>query len=614
MATTTQKKRNIRYLNRDFESFKRDLIEHLRIYFPDTVQDFNESSVGIMFTELASFIGDNMSFYLDKRVNESFLETAIEARNILKHAKQLGFKPFGKTAAAGVTDAYLKVPARTINQRVVPDMRYAGIIKKGAKLKSKSGKTYETLVDIDFNTVWNGSGNPPSSLVAVGDRDGQTKQPTTFVLKKTGVDIKAGETKTTTFSIGAYQSFKRLTISEDDVLEVLNVTDSDANTWYEVDYLAQDTVFDGLSNAGTDANDVPFVLKLRSVPYRFITDYNIATNRTSMIFGTGDAQTFDGDLIPDLGDLSLPLYGRDTFTDFSLDPQNFLKTRTLGLAPVNTTMTVSYRVGGGEDTNVGSGEINTVAESVFDIGDSTLNSATIRDVGNSFAVLNPGPIQGGRDQLSIEEIRQLIPAVYAAQSRVVTPQDFIARSLSMPAKFGSVFRANAKLNALNRNSIELIVLSRNSEGQVTTAPGDLKNNLKTYLSRFRMMTDAIEILDGSIINIAVNFNVLVNSDFNKTEVVANCIDALKDYFDIESWQLNQPINITDIYTIIAGVPGVLSVIDVNVTNRAGNFEGRSYSTATFNINSNKKNGIIYCKDNAIFEVKFPNKDITGAAK
>jgi len=614
MATTTQKKRNIKYLNRDFESYKRDLIDHLRIYFPDTVQDFNESSVGIMFTELVSFIGDNMSFYLDKRVNESFLETAVEARNILKHAKQLGFKPFGKTAAAGVTDTFLKVPARTINQRIVPDMRYAGTIKKGAKLKSKSGKTYETLVDIDFNTVWNGTGNPPSNLVVVGDRDGQTKQPTTFVLKKTGIDIKAGETKVTTFSVGAYQSFKRLTVSEDDVLEILNAVDSEANTWYEVEYLAQDTVFDGLANTGNDATDVPFLLKLRSVPYRFISEFNIATNRTSLVFGTGDAQSFDGDLIPDLGDLALPLFGRDTFTDFSLDPQNFLKTRTLGLAPVNTTMTVSYRVGGGDDTNVGSGEINTVAESTFDIGDSTLNAATIRDVGNSFSVANPGPIQGGRDQLSIEEIRQLIPAVFAAQSRVVTPQDFIARSLSMPAKFGSVFRATARLNALNKNSVELITLSRNSEGQVTIAPGDLKNNLKTYISRFRMMTDAVEILDGTVINIAVNFNILVNSDFNKTEVVANCIDTLKDYFEITSWQLNQPINLTDIYTALAAIPGVLSVIDVTITNKVGNFDGRVYSNTTFNVNSNKKNGIIYCNSNAIFEIKFPNKDITGAAR
>lgn len=614
MATITQKKRNIKYLNRDFESFKRDLIEYLRVYFPDTIADFNESSVGMMFTEIPAFIGDNLSFYLDKRVGESFTETAREAKMLLKHARQLGFKPFGKTSAVGVIDCYLKVPAITINQNIVPDMRYAGIISRGAKLKSKTGKTYETLIDADFSTVWDGSGVPSPLLVTVADRDATTKQPKTFVLKKTGIDIKAGETKTTTFSIGAYKAFQKLTFADDDVLEILSIIDSERNIWYEVDYLAQDTIFDGVPNVGADATDVPYVLKLRSVPYRFVSEYNIATNKTSMVFGTGDAQAFDGELIPDLGDLALPLYGKTTFTDFTIDPQNFLKTRTLGLAPTNTQLNCSYRVGGGVDTNAGTGEINSVASSVFEIGDSTLDSAIIRDVGNSFSVLNSSPIRGGRDALTLDELRQLIPASFSAQSRVVTTPDFIVRALSMPSRYGSVFRANAKVNSLNNNAVELIVLSRDAAGNVTLAPSDLKNNLKTYLSRFRMMTDAIEILDGAIINISVNFSVLTNPDYNKTEVLANCIDALQDFFKVDTWQLNQPINLTDIYTTLAAIPGVLSVIDVNIINRVGNFEGRSYSNTSFNVKKNTRNGIVYGMENAIFSVQYPTRDIAGVAR
>lgn len=610
MATTTSKKRVIKYLNRDFESYKRDLLEHLRVYFPDTVQDFNESSVGIMLTELISYIGDNLSFYLDKKFNESFIETATETKNIFKHAKHLGFKPFGKSSATGVIDVFLKVPAVKQNQKIIPDMRYAGTIKKGAKLKSKGGKTYETIDDIDFSTV----NINDSRFFQAADRDSQTNEPKTFILKKPEVSIKAGETKTTTFTIGGYKAFRKVTIEEEDVLEVLQITDSEANRWYEVDFLAQDTVFDAVANSGGDSIDVPFLLKLRSVPHRFITEYDVSTNKTSLIFGTGDAQTFDGDLIPDLGDLSLPLFGKDTFTDFALDPQNFLKTRTLGLAPVSTTLSVKYRVGGGEDTNVGAGEIDTVVESTFDIGDTSLNQTTVRDVKNSFSVLNPGPIQGGREPLGADEIRHLIPAVFASQSRIVTAPDFVARSLSMPSKFGSIFRANAKVNPLNKNSVELIVLSKNSSGHVTPAPTDLKNNLKNYLSRFRMLTDSIEILDGEVINIAINFNILTNPDFNKTEVLANCIDALKEFFEIEKFSLNQPINLTDIFSVIAGVPGVLSLIDIEIINRVGNFDGRSYSRTSHNINENKRNGIIYSGENKIWEVKYPNKDITGVAR
>lgn len=609
MATATQKKRALKYLNRDFESFKRDLVEHLRIYFPDTVQDFNESSVGMMLVEMVSFIGDNMSFYLDKRFNETFIETATEKKNLFKHAKQLGFKPFGKTSATGVVDGFLVVPVTASNEELIPDMRFAGTIKRGAKLKSGAGETYETLLDTDFSTI-----DPrDSNLVQVADRDSDGN-PTTFALKKEEIEVKAGETKTTTFSVGAYEAFKRLTIPEDDVLEILKTTDSEGNEWFEVDFLAQDTIFDGVANTGDDAEDVPFTLKLKSVPFRYETEFDIDANRTTLIFGTGDAEVFDGELIPDLGDLSLPLFGKDTFTDFFLDPQNFLKTRTLGLAPVNTTMTVQYRVGGGTITNAGAGEINTVADSTFDIGDSTLDATTVQDVGNSFSVLNSRPIQGGKDESSVEEIRALISANHASQGRAVNAEDFVARTLSMPSRFGSVFRANAKVSALNKNAVELVVLSQNALGQVTVAPSDLKTNLKRYLSRFRMMTDAIEILDGEIINAAVNFEVLTNPDFNKTEVIASAIEDLQEFFEVEKWQINQPVNLTDIYRLLSNVEGVLSVIAIDLSNRVGNFDSRSYSTTVHNIRENTRNGIIYSKENAIIEVKFPNKDITGVAK
>lgn len=607
--TVTDKKRALRYLNRDFESFKKDLIEHIKIYFPDTFQDFNESSVGIMLMELMAFIGDNLSFYLDKRFNETFLETAKETKNVFKHAKQLGFKPFGKASATGLVDGFLKVPARRINQRIIPDIRFAGIIKKGAKLKSGTGQTYESLIDADFSTI--SVTNP--NLVAVADRDSSTDEPTTFILKKEEIEVKAGETKTTTFTVGAYEAFKKLKLTDDDVLEILEVIDSEANEWFEVDFLAQDTVFDGVANAGDDSDLVPNVLKLRSVPFRFISEFDPGTGKTSLIFGTGDAQNFDGDLIPNLGDISLPLFGRDTFTDFALDPQNFLKTKTLGLAPVNTTITVKYRVGGGLITNAGANEITTVAESTLDVADSTLDAATIQDVANSFSVLNPTPIQGGKDVLDIDVIKQLIPAHFATQGRTVTDQDFVVRSLSMPSKFGSVFRANAQINPLNGLAIELVILAQDLEGKVSVASGDLKENLKRFLDRFRMFTDAIELLDGEIINFAINFSVLTNPDFNKSEVLANCIEALKEMFEIDKWQINQPINKTSIITLLASIPGVLSVRFVRFLPRVGTFEGRSYSTKNYDFRANSLNGIIYGESNSIFEIKFVNKDIFGNA-
>lgn len=612
MTNTTEltKKRNLKYLNRDFEGFKRDFIEHLRIYFPDTIKDFNESSVGLAFTELAAFIGDNLSFYIDKKFDETFTETAKRRANIFKHGKQLGFKAFGKSSATGTVTGFLKVPAKSVNGKLEPDLDFAGIVKKGAKLKSKVGKTYETLDDIDFSKV---DINDPN-FTTVGDRDPTTSLPKTFVLKVEDIEIKAGETKTATFTVGGYEAFRKITLADDDVLEILSVKDSEGNDWFEVDFLAQDTIFISQTNTGADSADVPNVLKLKSVPFRFVSEYDVDTNRMSLIFGTGDAQNFDGELIPNLGDLSLPLFGKDAFTDFFLDPQNFLKTRTLGLSPTNTTLTVTYRFGGGADTDAGANEIDTVAEKTFDVGDTSLDQSTARDVGNSFSVLNEGAVQGGKDELSIDEIKQLIAAHHASQSRLVTPPDFIARSLSMPSKFGSVFRANARQSELNKNAVELIILSKNSAGHVSIAPGDLKTNLKRYLSRFRMTTDAIEILDGEIINIALDFSVLTDPDFTRSEILSNCLELLQEFFEIDKWQINQPINFTTIHQILASVPGVLSVISIDIINRAGNFEGRSYSTTPYSVRENIDNGILYCRENAIFEVKYPLRDLKGSAK
>ncbi len=610
MVTTTTKKREIKYLNRDFESFKRDFIEHLRVYFPDTVQDFNESSVGMLLLELVAMMGDNLSFYMDRRFQESFTETAREAKNLFKHAKQLGFKTFGKSPAIGKTECFIKVPATAENEQIIADMRFAGIVKRGAKLKSKSGQNYESVADIDFGDI-----DPLDIRYAQpGDLNSETNIPINFVLRKPALDVKAGETKTTTVTVTGYKAFRKIVLPDEDVIEIVSVTDSESNEWYEVDFLAQDTIFKGVANTADDATDVPFVLKLRSVPYRFITEYDVATNKTSLIFGTGDAQEFDGDLIPDLGDLSLPLFGKDAFSGFFLDPQNFLKVKTLGLAPVGVTLTIKYRVGGGLVTNIGGLELDTVVESVFDVGDSTLATSTVNDVANSFEVLNTLPIQGGRDQLSIEEIRALIAANFSTQNRIVTTPDFVARSLSMPAKFGSVFRANAKPSIFNKNAVELYVLSRDSNGDVSLAPDDLKTNLKTYLGQFRMMTDAIEILDGEIINLALDFGVLTRPEFNKSEVVALCIDAFKDYFSVESWQMNQPINKTELFALLAEIPGVLSVLRLQFTTRIGTIEGRAYAGTSYNLSRNTANGIIYCRENSIFEIRYPNKDITGIAK
>lgn len=612
MATDLQKKKSIRYTGKDFESYKREIINHIKVHFPDIYSDFNESSLGVLLVELMAYVGDNMSFYLDKQFQETFLETAKQEKNIFKHLKSLGVKTsvLGKSVASGVIDAFVVVPSTVINSKIVPDSSYFGRVLRGAKIRGPAGNIYETTEDIDFTGI---DVNDANSVRAY-QTNSVTGTPTNFIILKKNIQIKAGQTRSTTFSVGAYQSFRKIVLDEEDVIEIESVKDSDGNEYYEVDYLAQDTVFDGVSNTSSDSTEVPYVLKLRTVPYRFVTEYNPVTQQISLTFGTGDGQNLDTELVPDPGDISLPLYGRGVIPEIPIDPQNFLKTRTLGVAPVNTTLTVKYRIGGGLSTNAAAGEVNSVSEAAYEVADSSLSAVTISQVQNSFSVLNTGAIQGGRDAISIEEIKQLASANFASQNRMVTAEDFVVRTLSMPPKFGSVFRAFAKPSHFNRNSVELYTITRNSSNQLADCSSTLKQNLKKYLSKFRMLTDAIEILDCDVINIGVEFGVLTRPEYAKTEVLSNCLLKMKEYFDISRWQINQPVNISEVMSNILSVPGVLSVYDLKIINKVGGTGAFVYSQVVFNIQQNTSNGIVYCKENGIFNVRYPLADIQGAAK
>ena len=609
MTTNTYKKRNVKVLNKDFNSLKQALTEHIKVYFPNDYQDFNTSSIGMMMVELGAYVGDVMNFYLDKKFEETFIQTAKEKKNIFKHAKHLGFKSFGKTAAFGKINCFIKVPNININGRNQPDMRYAGNVKKGTKLLGGNGQSYEMLENADFSTV-----NVFNTNLAKVAETNSASEPTSWALQIQDVGISAGETKTSTVNVAAYQPFFKTTIADENVIEVLSVVDSSGESWYEVDYLAQDTIFSSITNLQTDYNLVPYVLRLIYVPRRFITEYDVVTNKTSLIFGTGDADSSDDDLIPNLGDLSLPTYGKDTFTDYAIDPQNYLKTKTLGLAPTNTSLTISYRVGGGTITNSGANQITTVADIKFEVGDSTLDQSLVADTESSFSVTNPLPVLGGSEPIDTDQLSHLISANFAAQSRAVTAEDYIVRCLSMPSKFGAVFRASARSSTINNNVVEIAVISRDENGYLLTAPATLKSNLKTYLNKFRMMTDAVDILDSEIINVSFNFGILTKSEYNKNDVIISCISALKEYFDITKWQIGQSINRTELRTIIAELPGVVSVYSLNAYNKSGLVNGLQYSTSSYNLDVNTQNDIIYCKENSIFEVKYPNKDITISAK
>lgn len=612
------KEKTIKYLGRDFQSSKRDLMEFTKAHHSGVFQDFNESSPGMALLELTAYIGDVLSFYQDMQFEELKQESARQIENVTSFAKRLGYRPSGKRAARGIVSIFCEVPAATVNGARVPDESYSPIMHASSKLQGPNGVVFETLNDIQFSASAPTENTSSPRMVTGSQYDSTTGLPTHFALRK-DVEVIAAETATDVVTIGAFEQFKTVELAKEDVVEVLSVNDTDGNEWYQVDYLPQETVFDASVNDGADASVVPYVLKLRAVPRRFVVDRDPLTNKTSLIFGSGDGVNFDDELIPNVADFALPISGRTNFTTFSLDPQNFLKTRTLGLSPYNTTLSIDYRVGGGSQTNVPPGSIKSVNTALLDFIVTGLNPGKRSDVVGSIECLNVKKSEGGAPEETISEIKANSPAFFAAQNRAVTREDYIARVFSMPAKFGKVEKCLVHKDAINALALDIHVLSKDENGNLAQATDTLVNNLKRYLTPFRMLTDGVNILRTDIIDLRIDFGVVISAKSNRTEVLAKCLSVLKDHLSVDNLAIGQPIILSDLSSLLQNVLGVVSVYSLKIKNVFGNVDGLIYEDNTgrsvrFDTQAWTQNGILYCPQGKIFQIKYPNKDINGESK
>lgn len=612
------KERTIKYINKDFQAIKRDLMEFTQAHHTGAFQDFNESSPGMALLELVSYVGDVLSFYQDMQFEEVKQETARQIENVVSFAKRLGYRPSGKRAARGIVSIFAEVPATTVQGSRVPDDVYSPIFRIGSKLQGPNGVVFETLSDVFFSASAATENTYSTRMVTGSQFDSTTGLPTHFALRK-DVEVIAGETRTDVVFVDKFEPFKTIELSEEDVIDVLSVTDSDGNEWFQVDYLPQEVLFDASVNDGSDSRVVPYVLKLRAVPRRFITDRDPTTNKTSLIFGSGDGVNFDDELIPNVADFALPLNGRSNFSSFAIDPQNFLKTRTLGLSPFNMTMNIDYRIGGGSQTNVAPGSIRSVNEANLEFTSTNLDPIKRSNVVGSIECLNTKKTEGGAPEESISEIKANSSAFFAAQDRAVTREDYIARVFSMPAKFGKVEKVFVRRDAINDLALDIHVLTKDENGHLAQASSTLINNIKKYLARYRMLTDGVNILQTDIVNVKVDFGVVISPKFNRNEVLAKCLSAIKDELDVDNMQSSQPIVFSDLGALLQGVVGVVSVYDLKIRNVFGTNGGLDYTdnagnSVKFDVQSWTQNGILYCPENAIFQVKYPTKDISGESK
>jgi len=597
-----------RYLARDFDSFRTELLGYARQYYPDQIQDFSEASIGGLFLDMAAYVGDNLSFYLDHLYGELDPETAVENINIERALINSNIQITGAAPSSVKITAYIEVPVATPGD-ATPNVDLLPIIKEGTTFSSENGITFTLVEDIKFALDVNEDGNyslNPQTERRIGRvrNDGKVLS---YLLALSGVCVSGQET-TQTFSIGGFIPFRSLTLSQGNVTEIVKVYDDKGNTYYEVGSLTHDVVYKNVNNAASDNVLVKDSLRILPAPYRFVKSTSLRERTTTLTFGGGFAESLDDDIIPDPSEFAISFPYSKTMSRVPVNPEKLLKTNTLGIAAADTTLTVVYRYGGGLNHNVSVGSIKSISDltMVFPKSPNNTNNSKVR---NSLEITNLERATGGEDALTKEDLVALIPLVKNSQERIVTKEDLLARIYTMPSNFGRVFRASVASNPNNPLSTQLFIISRDSTNRLIISPDTLKINLKKYLNSYRMISDAIDILDAQVINLQLKFEVVIDPALNKTTVLASILNNLQKQFNVKRMYIDQPIVISDVVYTIFTVSGVIAVDNVQFVNAAGLINGREYSSSTHDIKSYTKRQMIFPPPGGIFEIRYPEVDI-----
>lgn len=592
-------KPKISYTSRDFQSIKNDLINYAKVYYSETYKDFNEASFGSLMVDLVSYVGDVLSFYVDYQSNESFLETAVEPNNIIKLANQMGYRFKGAPSSTGMCAFYVIVPALTAGG--APNTDLIPVLKKGTILSSTGGASFILNEDVDFSAA-----NTEIKVAALNSNNSVTS----YAMKAYG-EVISGQITSENLSVGDYQKFLKLQLGDSNISEVISVKDADGNEYYEVEYLSQDTVFIPVQNSGYDSTSAPNLLKQKIVPRRFTVEQDLDGN-TFLQFGYGSETQLLSSSFPDPTDATLKLHAQNYFADTSYDPSVIFKTDKFGIVPANTTLTVEYRVNSISNVNAAVGTVTSVVQPIVTFPTSNYTNQEALALISNFEVNNEEPIIGFTELPSADEIKIRAIDAFSSQNRAVTRQDYINLVYRMPAKFGTVKRANIiqDTNSFKRN-LNLYVVSEDENGDLVTSSSSIKKNVKQWLNNYKMVNDTIDILDAVIVNIQVNFVVLIELDRNPSEVLAACLQALKDRYN-SKFNIGEPFYVSDIYKTLNLVDGVTDTKTVTIERKTG----ANYSQAEFSIKSNtsKDGRFIKVPQNIILEIKDLDQDIVGAVQ
>ncbi len=592
------RKTPIKYTSREFESIKRDLLEHARRYYPDSFKDFNEASFGALMIDTVAYIGDIISFYLDYQVNESFLDTAIEYNNIVRLSRQMGYKYKANPSSYGTVALYAIIPASTSG--LGPDTAYLPILKKGSELSSTSGNTFILDEDVRFDD--------PSNEIVVARTDTTTGLPSSYAVRAFG-RVVSGIFDTDTVAIGSFERFKRIELKSQNISEIISVTDSEGNEYFEVENLSQNTVYKEVVNKGDNKTTAPSLLRPLIVPRRFVVERT--RDNVFLQFGYGGPTEIRNPSVADPKNVVLQLNGRDYVSDNSFDPYKLLNTDKFGVAPANTTLTIVYRTNTAANVNAAVGSITRVIRPIVEFNNRTdLDNTEVASIVGSLEAFNQEPIVGDTTLPSAEELKRRTIDHFATQNRAVTQRDYEALVYAMPDKFGSVKRCRVVRDpdSLRRN-LNLYVISEDASGKLVTTNTTIKENIKVWLNRSKMISDTIDILDAKIVNVGIDFEVIADEEANRFQILSDCTNAIKELFAVSPF-IGEPLYLTDIFSALNKVKGVVDTKRVNISRKTG----ANYSSTRFDLDEalSADGRYLSVPLNVAIELKFPDTDIKGA--
>ena len=588
----------INYTNREFGSIRDDLLEIAERFYPDNFQDFSEASFGSLMIDAVAYVGDQLSFYLDYNVNESFLDTAYQYNNIIRHGRILGYKSQGRASTFGQVTLYVLVPASAVT--IGPDKDYMPILRRGARFSSATGVNFVLTENVDFAN--------PNNRIVVARTDTSTGAPTFYAVRAYG-NVVSGVFQSEQIDVGPYERFKRIELQSSNISEIVSVVDSQGNEYFEVDYLAQDIIFKEVSNRNFKNDNVPSILQPMLVSRKFVTEYD----RDSVFLQFGSGNEAETNALAEPQTVAIDIFGKDYITSTTFDPSRLSSNLNYGVSPSNTVLTVVYRTSNPTNSNVAAGQLNTVVNANFDYGDRTrLVGSTVQTVNNSLEIANEKPVVGDVTYPDSDEIKQRIYDTFPTQNRAVTQTDYESLCYRMPLKFGSIKRVSAQRDPdSQKRNINLYVISEDQFGKLIKSNDTIKNNLKTWINNYRMISDTIDILDPFILNFGINFMIKSKPGSNKFTTLDTAMDALRQYYT-QNYYIGQHFSISDVYSVLKEVPDVLDVLSVKIVSKTT--VGYSQAEIDINENTSPDGDSVIIPKNAIVEIKFPEVDIVGKVK